>query len=465
MANILQKIVEDKRIEIAQRKQEFPLASFIYTLTPSQKNFYGALSEENAGFILECKKASPSKGLIRDDFNVEEIADIYQNYAAVISVLTDEKYFQGTFEYLQQVTQRVSCPVLNKDFFVDEYQIYLARYYGADGVLLMLSVLDDEEYLTLSELAHSLNLGVLTEVSNVEETERAIRLNARLIGINNRNLRDLSTDITRTFELAPMIPEDRLIISESGIYHNHQVREIAPAVDGFLVGSSIMAQADIDLACRTLIYGNHKVCGLTQVEDAITAASEGAVYGGVIFVEKSPRYVEPKQAKAIIDAVTAKGLALNFVGVFADDDIEQVQRLANVLKLSAVQLHGSEDQAYINTLKPGLPSGCQIIKAVKVIDAAPELNSDELGNDLYLLDNYKGGSGKAFDWQLIEDSDALFNNSFLAGGLAPDNLDKALTLLVNQEFYGLDMNSGVEGSAGVKSPEKVALAFRKIRRY
>ncbi|WP_394175494.1 bifunctional indole-3-glycerol-phosphate synthase TrpC/phosphoribosylanthranilate isomerase TrpF [Thalassotalea litorea] len=465
MANILETIVADKRIEIAERKQAFPLSNFINTLVPSRKDFYAALSQENAGFILECKKASPSKGLIREDFNVGEIADIYQKHAAVISVLTDEKYFQGTFDYLQQVTSRVDCPVLNKDFFVDEYQIYLARYYGADGVLLMLSVLNDEEYTRLSELAHSLNLGVLTEVSNEEETQRAIRLNARLIGINNRNLRDLSTDITRTLELAPMIPKDRLVISESGIYHNHQVREIAPAVDGFLVGSSIMAQADIDLACRTLIYGNHKVCGLTQVEDAITAALKGAVYGGLIFVEKSPRYVEPEKAMAIIDAVFAKGLALNFVGVFADDDIEQVQRLATDLKLSAVQLHGSEDQAYINKLKPGLPPGCQIIKAVKVIDTVPELNLDELGNDLYLLDSYKGGSGKAFDWQLIEGSDALFNHSFLAGGLAPDNLDKALTLLDNQEFYGLDMNSGLEVFAGVKSPEKVALAFSKIRRY
>ncbi|TKB45139.1 bifunctional indole-3-glycerol-phosphate synthase TrpC/phosphoribosylanthranilate isomerase TrpF [Thalassotalea mangrovi] len=465
MANILQKIVADKRIEISQRKREFPLARFIDAVKPSKKDFYGALTTDNAGFILECKKASPSKGLIRDSFNVGEIADIYENYAAIISVLTDEKYFQGNFDYLQQVTERVGCPVLNKDFFIDAYQIYLARYYGADGVLLMLSVLDDEEYQSLSELAASLNLGVLTEVSNVEETERAIRLNARLIGINNRNLRDLSTDISRTLELAPMIPNDRLIISESGIYHNHQVRELAPAVNGFLVGSSVMAQADIDLACRTLIYGNHKVCGLTRAEDAMTIARAGAVYAGLIFVEHSPRYVSAHQARTIIDSVADNGLALHFVGVFADHDIKQVQTLAADLNLSAVQLHGKESDAYIESLKPGLPVGCQVIKAIKVVDAVPPLDTSHCHADYFLLDNIRGGSGKTFDWQLIEQSDALFSNSFLAGGLTPENLARALNILESQEFYGLDMNSGLEVSAGVKSAEKVTLAFNQIRQY
>ncbi|TLU64168.1 bifunctional indole-3-glycerol-phosphate synthase TrpC/phosphoribosylanthranilate isomerase TrpF [Thalassotalea litorea] len=462
MANILQTIVEDKRIEIETRKQEFPLSLFIDELTPSTKDFYGALNQDNAGFILECKKASPSKGLIRDDFNVAEIADIYQNYAAVISVLTDKKYFQGTFEYLQEVTSRVTCPVLNKDFFIDEYQIYLARYYGADGVLLMLSVLNDEEYITLSELAHSLNLGVLTEVSNVVETERAIRLNARLIGINNRNLRDLSTDINRTLELAPMIPKDRLIISESGIYHNHQVREIAPAVHGFLVGSSIMAQVDIDLACRTLIFGHHKVCGLTRSEDAINVAKAGGIYGGLIFVEKSPRCVTKDTAKTIVDYVARSNVSLQFVGVFADHNIADVIAIAEDLGLSAVQLHGNEDAQFIKQLKQQLPSSCLVIQAKKVIDCVPELTEP---SDFFLLDNAQGGSGETFDWQLIEQSDVLFQNCFLAGGLAPDNIDQALALVDSQEFYGLDMNSGLEQAPGIKSAQKIAQAFSKIRTY
>ena len=270
MSNILEQIVENRRIEIEHLKKELPLASFIDDLTPSKKDMYQALTrtaeKPYAGFILECKKASPSKGLIRADFNVAEIAGIYDNYAAAISVLTEHKYFQGDFSYLKTVSDLVKCPVLNKDFFFDTYQVYLARHYGADAILLMLSVLNDEEYNELAAVAQSLNLAILTEVSNEEECERAISLNAKLIGINNRNLRDLSTDISRTFDLAPTLPDDRIVISESGIYNNAQVRELAPAVDGFLVGSSVMAEDDIDLACRQLIFGHNKVCGLTRPE-------------------------------------------------------------------------------------------------------------------------------------------------------------------------------------------------------
>ena len=245
MANILEKIVLDKRIEIDALKLAKPLASFIDELTPTTKDMYAALKrtpeKPEAGFILECKKASPSKGLIRPDFDVKAICQTYDKYAAAISVLTDEKYFQGTFEYLQLVTQTVQCPVLNKDFFIDEYQVHLARYYGADAVLLMLSVLSDEEYRSLAKVAEQYNLAILTEISNEEERDRAIHLGAKMIGINNRNLRDLSTDIARTFDFAPTLPDDVIIISESGIYTNAQVRELAPAVDGFLVGSSLMA--------------------------------------------------------------------------------------------------------------------------------------------------------------------------------------------------------------------------------
>ena len=180
MSNVLTKIVDDKRIEIEKRKQTLPLASFVDTLTPSTKSLYGALSQPNAGFIFECKKASPSKGLIRPVFDLDEIIEAYGPYAAGISVLTDEKYFQGTFDYLDYVTARVTQPVLNKDFFIDEYQVHLARKHNADAILLMLSVLNDEEYRALAKLADFYQLDVLTEVSNQEEAERAVALHQRL---------------------------------------------------------------------------------------------------------------------------------------------------------------------------------------------------------------------------------------------------------------------------------------------
>ncbi len=471
MANILEKIVHDKRIEIDSLKLAKPLASFIDELEPTTKDMYAALArtkdKPQAGFILECKKASPSKGLIRSDFDVKAICQSYEKYAAAISVLTDEKYFQGNFEYLQTVTQSVKCPVLNKDFFIDSYQVYLARYYGADAILLMLSVLSDEEYLELSAVAKKYNLAILTEISNQEERDRAVKLNAKMIGINNRNLRDLSTDLARTFDFAPTLPDDRIIISESGIYTNAQVRELAPAVDGFLVGSSLMAPdnnpyQDIDLACRKLILGNNKVCGLTDVKYANAAASAGARFGGLIFAEKSPRFVSRAQAKAIVKA-KAK---LEYVGVFVNHNRNDIIDLVKELRLSAVQLHGSEDDQYIEALIRELAqndcSDCQVWQASPVANSVPLLNSQV---KQHLLDGQSPGSGKSFNWQVLALSEQDLSNSFLAGGLNNENINQALEQLTHLDLFGLDLNSGVETSPGIKSSEKLEQVFSQIRNY
>ncbi|KGK00922.1 bifunctional indole-3-glycerol-phosphate synthase TrpC/phosphoribosylanthranilate isomerase TrpF [Thalassotalea sp. ND16A] len=461
--NILEKIVADKRIELVQLKQELPLANFIDQLQPTSKDMYKALAEENAGFILECKKASPSKGLIREVFDVTDIAGVYSKYASAISVLTDAKYFQGCHDYLKTVSDMVDCPVLNKDFFIDEYQIHLGRYYGADAILLMLSVLSDEEYNALAKVAKSYNMAILTEVSNVAETERAIALDAKLIGINNRNLRDLSTDLTRTFELAPMIPDDRLIISESGIYTNKQVRELAPAVDGFLVGSSVMAKDDIDLACRELIYGTNKVCGLTSVADISAVIDAGAIYAGLIFAEKSPRCISFEQARRIKDEIFDSPIAgINFVGVFKDQSLSEVANIANHLALDVVQLHGSESDSYIAELREHLSSSCAIVKAVSVNDSIPPFSDVA---DSILLDAKQGGSGEAFNWQLLEQSQQDLSKAMLAGGLSTDNIASAQLLCNDLDLSGLDLNSGVESAPGIKDHQKLTQAFALIRRY
>jgi len=462
MANILEKIVANKRIEIEQRKIDFPLSDFIETLVPTEKDMYAALDRKqghaHAGFILECKKASPSKGLIRADFDPKAICQIYDKYAAAISVLTDEKYFQGTFEYLKIVTDTVSCPVLNKDFFVDAYQVYLARYYGADAILLMLSVLSNEEYKALSAIAEQYNLAVLTEISNDEERDRAIDLGAKLIGINNRDLRDLSTDIARTFDYAPTLPADRIIISESGIYTNEQVRELAPAVDGFLVGSSIMSEDDIDLACRKLIYGNNKVCGLTKTEYALSAVNAGAQFGGLIFAAKSPRCITGEQAQDIVVQVPS----LKYIGVFVNHPIEEIAQLAINLNLFAVQLHGNETQEYIDLLKPLLPKTCQIWKALAVEKEVPELASNTQG---YVLDGKNAGSGETFNWRALAESEQDLTQCFLAGGLSINNIEQAISQKTALDLFGLDLNSGVETSPGVKSLEKLQQVFAAIRHY
>lgn len=457
LPNVLAKIVEDTSVRVEKLKVDLPLTSFVDDLTPSTRCLYEALSQENAGFILECKKASPSKGLIRADFDVEAIAKTYDKYAAGISVLTDEKYFQGKYEYLKAVTEVVSCPVLNKDFFIDTYQVHLARYYGADAILLMLSVLNDEEYQALEAIAQRYDLSILTEVSNQEELDRAIALNAKLIGINNRNLRDLSTDIARTFEYAPKIPQDRIVISESGIYTNAQVRELAPAVNGFLVGSSVMAQDDIDLACRQLIFGQHKICGLTKPEHAVAAANAGAVYGGLIFAEKSPRAVNAEQASKIVACSS-----LNYVGVFVNHEIIEIVKLAEQLDLYAIQLHGNENQSYVSQLREQLPNNVQIWKAKAVENNVPALN---LTVEHYVLDGKQPGSGQVFRWQSLSTTDQDLSQCLLAGGLNAENIESAIEIMNQQELYGLDINSGVESSPGEKSSAKINDVFALIRHY
>ncbi|RJG51185.1 bifunctional indole-3-glycerol-phosphate synthase TrpC/phosphoribosylanthranilate isomerase TrpF [Motilimonas pumila] len=452
---VLGKIIDDKKIWVAERKQQQPLASFEADLTPSDRSFYDALHADGTHFILECKKASPSKGLIRADFDIPLIAGAYKNHASAISVLTDTKYFQGEFEYVTQVRNLVSQPVLCKDFVIDEYQIKLARHYQADAVLLMLSVLTDEEYVALAKVAHQYNMGILTEVSNDEELERALKLDVKIFGINNRNLRDLSTDLNRTKELSPKIPAGKVVICESGIYTHDQVKDLRHHAKGFLVGSSLMGQDDVELACRKLILGNNKVCGLTSAEDAHKAYQAGAVFGGLIFAEGSPRQVDLAKAQQV-----QQGAPLQYVGVFQNAELAQVAQTANTLNLAAVQLHGQEDQAYISDLKALLPEHVAVWKALGVTDEVPAFIDNA---DIQLLDTrigkLSGGTGKTFDWRLLAGHPK--SQLMLAGGISPDNANEA----ANQDCLGLDLNSGVESAPGIKDQQKLDSAFAAIRKY
>ncbi|RLM30364.1 bifunctional indole-3-glycerol phosphate synthase/phosphoribosylanthranilate isomerase [Brenneria salicis ATCC 15712 = DSM 30166] len=447
---ILGKIVRDKALWVEERQQKQPLSSFQHEIAPSQRDFYQALRQNKPAFILECKKASPSKGLIRDDFDPVAIAQVYQDYASAISVLTDEKYFQGDFAFLPRVSAAVPQPVLCKDFIISPYQIYLARYYQADAILLMLSVLDDEQYRQLSAIAHSLKLGVLTEVSNEAELQRAIQLEARVVGINNRDLRDLSIDLNRTRTLAPRLPAGVTVISESGINRYAQIRELSQFANGFLIGSSLMSEPDLSMAVRRISLGENKVCGLTRPEDAQAAYRSGAIFGGLIFVAASVRHVDLAQAKNIIAAAP-----LRYVGVFRDAPVDEIVAIAEQLKLAAVQLHGQEDQQTLSQLRQQLPAACQIWKALSIQGELPARNLQNV--DRYLLDNAQGGSGQTFDWSLL-DGESL-DNVMLAGGLNAENVAQAAQF----GALGLDFNSGVESQPGKKDPHKIAAVFKALR--
>ena len=344
---------------------------------------------------------------------------------------------------------------------ISEYQVYLARHYQADAILLMLSVVNDETYRVLADLAHSLGMGVLTETSNEEEFERALALGAKIIGVNNRNLHDLTVDLNRVVELtqkyADRIPSDARIISESGIYNHSQIRDLQKVAHGFLIGSSLMGSADLNNAVREVIFGENKVCGLTRTQDVKEVYANGALYGGLIFVEHSKRCVSLRQAQELVTASP-----LRFVGVFQNQEIDFIVKIAKQLQLYAVQLHGSETAEFITALRHELPEEIQIWKAISVNTEAQSAVdfTDDLNITRYIFDsqsaNQQGGTGKTFNWSLIPEN--LKHKIILAGGISPDNIEQA----IKQGCLGVDLNSGVETATGVKDSEKVRSVFNKI---
>ncbi len=450
----LDTIVTNKHEEVASRKAASPLTTFRPALAPSTRSLRDALAAPRTGYIMECKKASPSRGLIRADFDLTQIATTYARYADAISVLADEKFFQGSLDFVKQVSEIVSLPVLCKDFTVDPYQVYEARRFGADAVLLMLSVLDDETYLACSTAARAQNVDILTEVHDEAELTRALALGAKIIGINNRNLKNLAVDLNVSRRLAPKVPKGKVVVIESGISTHQEVLGMRDHCHGFLVGSSLMSCPDIDRACRELVYGPVKVCGLTRPGDAASAYRCGASFGGLIFAAKSPRVVTSAQAKTI-----RAGAPLDWVGVFVNAKEVEVATLASRLSLKSVQLHGDETPDYIDRLRPALPEDCAVWKALKVGDEVPLL--DGTGADRVLLDTAsktaRGGTGKRFDWSLLSGRD--LTRVILSGGLSPASAKGADAVGAAM----LDVNSGIERTPGIKDDLKLSQFFEQLR--
>jgi len=446
---VLGQIVAAKREELSRRFDGVSLEALRTRAKPTRRSVARSIAQPGSFFILEIKKASPSHGEINSTADPVGIARSYAGVADALSVLTDRRFFGGSTEDLTAARSTFDGPILAKDFFMDPRQVAEARIAGADAILVMLSLLGDSKAREIMAEARRFGMDALVEVHDEPEMRRALALGAPLIGINNRDLRDLSVDLSTTQRLARMAP-DRLLVSESGIHGRADIERLAGHVNGFLVGTSLMRSSNPAQAARQLVFGRVKVCGLRTAED-VTAA-RAAAYAGFVFVPETPRHVTAEQAAPL--AGLSRKLGMLPVGVFRDAPLGVVGDIATLVNLHAVQLHGSEDLEYVRALRRKLSMGCELWNAVDVARGT----SARKGADRLVFDNGPGGTGRAFDWELVRRHNHL-SEALLAGGIGARNARAAASL----GAHAIDVGSSVENLPGVKSPKKIHALFEALR--
>ena len=261
MKNILQEIVKYKKVEIEESKKLISKESLEKEIksAPHSKSFLGELVKKNeegkAGIIAEVKKASPSKGVIRENFNHMQIAKDYEKGgAACLSILTDNPSFQGSSQYLKDIRGITNLPILRKDFMIDVYQVYESRSWGADCILMIMKILDNKDLSKLVSVSKDLGMDILFEINSQEELERLLPFNPKMIGINNRNLENFETDIKNSIKIKKNIPDDILVISESGINNTEDIIHLGDHnINNFLIGESLMRSDNISVELNKLV--------------------------------------------------------------------------------------------------------------------------------------------------------------------------------------------------------------------
>lgn len=478
---ILDKIIEATKIRVAQEKQvESPEAVKAAALAlPSDTGFpfEAALRQQDFNFICEVKKASPSKGIIAEDFPYLDIAKEYEVAgAAAISVLTEPDFFKGDKKYLQEIASTVKIPVLRKDFIIDEYQIYQAKVWGASAILLICACLDVPTLTKFRELADSLGLSSLVEAHDEKEVQMAIDCGARIIGVNNRNLKDFTVDVQNSVRLRNLVEADVIFVSESGLETPEDIQVLRDNNIGVALMGETFMRSPNKVEKLAYLYGptyytpKVKMCGISKVETIPAVVEAKPDYMGLVFAP-SKRQVTVDQAKTLVEelhkqytkrynngAEQSNNDEIKTVGVFVNETLDNLVSIATETNLDAVQLHGDEDEAFIQSLKGR--TNVEIWKAVQIRSAADAEAWIDSSADMLLFDAYhkdeRGGTGEVFDWSCLD----VFERPFmLAGGIDSTNVARAIRTV---RPYGIDISSGIE-TDGVKDDEKIK-AFTNIVR-
>lgn len=478
---ILDKIIEATKIRVAQEKQvESPESVKAAALAlPSDTGFpfEAALRQQDFNFICEVKKASPSKGIIAEHFPYLEIAKEYEVAgAAAISVLTEPDFFKGDKKYLQEIASTIKIPVLRKDFIIDEYQIYQAKVWGASAILLICACLDVPTLTKFRELADSLGLSSLVEAHDEHEVQMAIDCGARIIGVNNRNLKDFTVDVQNSVRLRNLVQDDVIFVSESGLETPEDIQVLRDNNIGVALMGETFMRSPNKVEKLAYLYGptyytpKVKMCGISKVETIPAVVEAKPDYMGLVFAP-SKRQVTVDQAKTLVEelhkqytkrynngAEQSNNDEIKTVGVFVNETLDNLVSIATETNLDAVQLHGDEDEAFIQSLKGR--TNVEIWKAVQIRSAADAEAWIDSSADMLLFDAYhkdeRGGTGEVFDWSCLD----VFERPFmLAGGIDSTNVARAIRTV---RPYGIDISSGIE-TDGVKDDEKIK-AFTNIVR-
>ena len=448
--------------------------------------------------IAEFKRRSPSAGTIRSDLSATDVATRYERGGAcAISVLTDEQYFGGSILDLGAIRASTALPLLRKDFIIDEIQIFEAATAGADAVLLIAAALDDGALAKLCATAEDeLGLDAVVEVHTSEELRRAVNAGAKIIGVNNRDLRTFRTSLKTSECLIAEAPRDRIMISESGLKGADDLRHLrALGFRGFLIGEALMRASDPEAALREFIAGaedqptlqitrSHrpvavltgsptaqsavatadcfkaiqiKICGVTNANDARACVELGVDMIGFNFYSASPRYIEPTVVRGIVDALPARTWA---VGVFVDADTAEIRELAKTAGVRCVQLHGHTTSESCSELAREF----RVIRALSTDTRFEPEQTAAFPECDVLIDAYhpelRGGTGQTCDWSAARAAMCYTRFLILSGGLNAENVASAIKAVTP---HAVDVCSGVESAPGVKKHRALEQFISAVR--